>query len=91
MKILQSMVLLSSLTSINACATFGGTSAKPSKASDNIPTKTAAPAGDKSRQLDCIGENQTTKGNTRPDCLPNDADGAARDTEAGSGGSPLHP
>ena len=89
MKFLQSMVLLSSLTSINACAT--GTGAKPSTSSDNIPTKTAAPAGDKSRQLDCIGENQTTKGNTRPDCLPNDADGAARDTEAGSGGSPLHP
>lgn len=87
MTIIQKRVLAASLFALTACAT----GAKPSTANDNTPTKTAAPSGDKSRLLDCIGENQTTKGNTRPDCLPNDADAAARDTEAGSGGSPLRP
>ena len=44
-----------------------------------------APSPTQSRLFDCMGENQTSKGNTRADCLPNDADAAARDTQAGSG------
>ncbi|MBC7658328.1 MAG: hypothetical protein H7249_01320 [Chitinophagaceae bacterium] len=62
----------------------------PGKNEDKTP-ELAAPNPDKSRMFDCMGENQTTHGTTRPDCLPNDADGASRDTESGSGAMNLFP
>ncbi|MES2745761.1 MAG: hypothetical protein V4655_10055 [Bdellovibrionota bacterium] len=54
------------------------------------PVKTA-PSPSSPRLLDCIGENQTTKGNTRPDCLPNKGDEAARDTAEGAGTTEVRP
>ncbi len=89
MTYLQTLILSGAVVALTACST---PAKNATHAVDNdVPTKTASPAADKSRMEDCIGENQTSKGTTRPDCLPNDADGAARDTEAGSGGTILRP
>jgi len=94
MNIWKHAVASTSLVLMMSCVTAGGTTKAGTTAlgADDVPTKSAASAGDgdTSRMIDCIGENQD-KGATRKDCLPNDADGAARDTQAGSGSSDLRP
>jgi hypothetical protein len=71
-------------TILTGCAT-GGTP-NPTQG----PVKTA-PSPTTSRLFDCVGQNQTTRGTTRPDCLPNKGDEAARDTAAGSGATEVRP
>jgi hypothetical protein len=83
---LKNILLGSVLLLSTACASAPLTANRD----DDVPTKTA-PSGSAPRQFDCAGANQDSDGNTRKDCLPNDADGAARDTEAGSGGTLLRP
>lgn len=83
---LKDILIASVLFSGAGCASAPWTANR----SDDVPTKTA-PSGNTPRQFDCAGANQDSDGNTRKDCLPNDADGAARDTEAGGGGTLLRP
>ncbi len=59
-------------------ASFWGCTSPSRAAADQTPTLT--PASDVARQWDCAGANQTKKGATRKDCLPNKADEAERDT-----------
>lgn len=87
---IKTLMMTGSIVLLTACVSPGN-SRDAAGADSNVPTKTARPDGNKPRQEDCIGENQSSKGITRPDCLPNDADAAARETEAGSGRSVLHP
>lgn len=79
----RSLALIFSVSLISACA-----SPSPSIPGETVKT---APSPNNPRLLDCIGENQTSKGNTRPDCLPNKGDEAARDTEAGAGSTQIRP
>lgn len=80
-KIVIIPALFIGLSSLQACTTPSG--AYPGEG----PVKTATPTSSSPRLLDCVGENQTSNGTTRPDCLPNKGDEAARDTERGSGAS----
>lgn len=68
---------LAILAVLTGCA-GGGT-----EKTEESPTVHAG-SSDRPRLYDCIGENQGTKGNTRKDCFPNNADEAARDTLQGS-------
>lgn len=79
----SSLALIFSIMLLSACAS-------PPKVAPGGLVKTA-PSSGTPRLIDCAGENQTSKGNTRADCLPNKGDEAARDTAAGAGSTELLP
>ena len=82
-RIVSTALALSLGLTLNAC-THSGAIADAKAEVDGTSVKTA-PSATTPRLFDCAGENQTSQGNTRRDCLPNQGDAAQRDTQAGAG------